>query len=162
MKFASEFSPFVEEARAIYEKVTIDPTRFDAETARAYSCEPISLLQMSAPAVAGLEAESANYFLVKYEIEAHYVSHIELFLPSGVTEFWFTSACGAVCSQVRCESRATRVRDLGGQRVRFDGAREVRRRPQEPAIASPCIASWMILPSTRVDGGTDQTSTQVR
>ena len=114
VKFASEFSPFVEEVRDIYEEVTIDPTRFDSETGTCVFLRARqAYFRMSAPAVAGIEGESTNYLLVEYKIEAHYVSHIELFLPSGLIEFWFTSAWNTdgvrkyVCEVMRDSCPAT-------------------------------------------------------
>ena len=93
VKFATPFSPFLDEFQFTYYEENIDMTRFDSETGTCAFTQAIQLdFKIAAPAFAGLEGEMALYTLLKYEIDGNYVSHVDVFFPPAFLDFFFGSA----------------------------------------------------------------------
>ena len=93
VKFATPFSPFLDEFQFTYFEENVDLTRFDSETGTCAFTQATQLdFTISAPAFAGLEGEVALYTLLKYEIDGNYVSHVEVYFAPGWYDFFFGSA----------------------------------------------------------------------
>jgi hypothetical protein len=112
VKFASPFSPFLEEFGEISFKA--DLGGFDEITGTCiFFRARDTYFKMSAPAVPGLEGELANYIQIQYKIDGHYISHVEVFFPLAFLDFYFGSALNTdgvrkyVCEVMRDSCPAT-------------------------------------------------------
>ena len=112
VKFASPFSPFLEEFDDISTKS--EPGGFDPITGTCiFFGARDTFFKMSAPAVPGLEGVLANYIQIQYKIDGHYISHVEVFFPPAFLDFYFGSALNTngvreyVCEVMRDSCPAT-------------------------------------------------------